>query len=222
MTLRTHGCADLFDSQPAAGAREPIGEQAFVLRGFALPSVAQLMPALEAIQASAPFRHMETPGGFTMSVALTNSGELGWTTDGRGYRYTTHDPVSGLSWPPMPDSFKRLARTAAQEAGFPDLDPDASLINRYAPGARLSLHQDKDERSHVDPVVSVSLGIPAVFLWGGMKRSDKPARIALFHGDIVVWGGVDRLRYHGVAALKPATHPLLGEQRINITFRKAG
>lgn len=222
MTFPTHGTADLFEGPPDAGAREPIGEQAFVLHGFALPFVAQLLPALEAIQATAPFRHMETPGGFTMSVASTNSGTLGWTTDSRGYRYTGHDPVSGLPWPAMPDSFRRLARTAAEAAGLPGFEPDASLINRYAPGARLSLHQDKDERSHEHPVVSVSLGIPAVFLWGGHARSDRAARIALFHGDTVVWGGVDRLRYHGVAPLKPASHPLLGGQRINITFRKAG
>jgi alkylated DNA repair protein (DNA oxidative demethylase) len=222
MTPAKQRTAELFDSQPNDGAREQIGEQAYVLRGFALPFVAELLPALEAVQATAPLRHMETPGGFTMSVALTNAGELGWTTDRRGYRYATQDPVSGQPWPAMPDSFQRLARSAAEAAGFADFEPDASLINRYAPGARLSLHQDKDERDHEHPVVSVSLGIPAVFLWGGMKRTDKAARIPLFHGDAVVWGGVDRLRYHGVAPLKAAIHPLLGEQRINITFRKAG
>jgi alkylated DNA repair protein (DNA oxidative demethylase) len=222
MTSAKHRSAALFDGEPNAGAREAIGERAFVLRGFALPFVDELLPALETIQATAPFRHMETPGGFTMSVALTNCGELGWTTDRRGYRYATHDPVSGQPWPAMPESFQRLARDAAEAAGFPGFEPDASLINRYAPGARLSLHQDKDERSHEHPVVSVSLGIPAVFLWGGLARTGKAARIPLFHGDAVVWGGVDRLRYHGVAPLKPASHPLLGEQRINITFRKAG
>jgi alkylated DNA repair protein (DNA oxidative demethylase) len=165
---------------------------------------------------------METPGGFTMSVALTNCGALGWTSDRRGYRYAASDPVSGAPWPAMPESFRRLARDAAAAAGFPGFEPDACLINRYAAGARLSLHQDKDERSHVEPVVSVSLGIPAVFLWGGMRRADKAVRIPLFHGDTVVWGGVDRLRYHGVAPLKAQHHPLLGEQRINMTFRKAG
>ncbi|MFC5496826.1 DNA oxidative demethylase AlkB [Caenimonas terrae] len=216
--------APLFDSEhaPNAGAREPLGRQACVLRGLALPWVGELLAALQDIEAAAPFRHMETPGGFTMSVALTNAGALGWTTDRSGYRYAARDPVSGQPWPAMPASFRQLARSAAQAAGFAGFEPDASLVNRYLPGARLSLHQDKDERSLDHPVVSLSLGIPALFLWGGMKRTDKPLRIALFHGDVVVWGGVDRLRYHGIAPLKEASHPLLGRQRINITWRKAG
>jgi len=213
--------ADLFESA-LAGTREALGTQACVLRGFALPYVEELLPALNIVHNRAPFRHMVTPGGFTMSVALTSCGELGWTTDRRGYRYTGHDPQSGQPWPPMPHIFLRLARDAASVAGFDDFRPDACLINRYLPGARLSLHQDRDEKDLGAPIVSVSLGIPAVFLFGGHARSDKTRRVPLFHGDVAVWGGVDRLRHHGVMPLKEASHPLLGAQRINLTFRKAG
>lgn len=212
---------DLFES-PLAGRREALGEQAYVLHGFALPYVTEVLPALDAIQQTAPFRHMVTPGGFTMSVALTNCGTLGWTSDRHGYRYTTQDPESGQSWPQMPDVFLRLAREAAAAAGFADFMPDACLVNRYLPGARLSLHQDKNEKDLSAPIVSVSLGIPAVFLFGGHTRNGKTQRVLLLHGDVVVWGGVDRLRYHGVMPLKEANHPLLGAQRINFTFRKAG
>lgn len=213
--------ADLFESA-LAGTREALGAQACVLRGFALPYVEELLPALETVRNMAPFRHMVTPGGFTMSVALTSCGELGWTTDRRGYRYTGHDPQSGDPWPPMPEVFLRLARDAASAAGFDDFRPDACLVNRYLPGARLSLHQDKDEKDLGAPIVSVSLGIPAVFLFGGNARSDKTRRVPLFHGDVAVWGGVDRLRYHSIMPLKETHHPLLGAQRINLTFRKAG
>jgi alkylated DNA repair protein (DNA oxidative demethylase) len=192
------------------------------LYGAALPFVDRLLPALDMIQSVAPFRHMVTPGGFEMSVGLTNCGTLGWTTDRRGYRYTKEDPITGLPWPAMPGVFMNLAKHAATRAGFPDFIPDACLINRYVPGARLSLHQDKNEADFSKPIVSVSLGIPAVFQFGGMARSDKPVRVPLTHGDVAVWGGVDRMRYHGVLPLKEATHPLLGAQRINFTFRKAG
>jgi alkylated DNA repair protein (DNA oxidative demethylase) len=165
---------------------------------------------------------MITPGGYRMSVAMTNCGPLGWVSDKTGYRYDVIDPVSGLKWPPMPESFLRLATAAASEAGFPGFAPDACLINRYEPGAKLSLHQDKDEQDFDQPIVSVSLGIPAVFLFGGLKRADKTMRISVTHGDVVVWGGPARLRYHGVMPLKESDHPLLGPQRINLTFRKAG
>ncbi len=211
---------DLFEST-LTGTREALGEQACVLRGFALPYVADLLAALDTIQKAAPFRHMVTPGGYTMSVALTNCGALGWASDRRGYRYTGQDPLSGQPWPAMPRAFLCLARDAALEAGFERYEPDACLINRYLPGLRLSLHQDKNEKDDNAPIVSVSLGIPAVFLFGGHERSDKAARTPLFHGDVVVWGGVDRMRYHGVLPLKEADHLLLGAQRINLTFRKA-
>jgi len=213
---------DLFaDDAPQAPRTEQIGPRSFVLRGFALPLVEQLLPVLQHILSEAPFRHMVTPGGFTMSVALSNCGTLGWTTDRTGYRYTRIDPLTGRPWPDLPDVFMRLARGAAVESGFADFTPDACLINRYVPGAKMSLHQDKNELGYEWPVVSVSLGIPAMFLFGGLERTDKTLRVPLFHGDVVVWGGEDRLRYHGVLPLKQAEHPLLGEQRINFTFRKA-
>ncbi|MFP5406044.1 MAG: DNA oxidative demethylase AlkB [Gammaproteobacteria bacterium] len=212
---------DLFEST-LPGARQAIGEQAFVLRGFALPLVPQILASLADIERASPFRHMTTPGGFTMSVALTNCGDLGWTTDRRGYRYTRHDPQTGAAWPALPHAFSRLAGETAAQAGFQDFSPDACLINRYEPGARLSLHQDKDEAGYDAPIVSVSLGIPAIFLFGGHRRSDRSARIPLAHGDVVVWGGIDRMRYHGIAPIAQDRHPLLDAQRINLTFRKAG
>ncbi|CAN7379862.1 DNA oxidative demethylase AlkB [Pseudomonas brassicacearum] len=215
---------DLFaDQAPTTpGQVEQIGQQAFVLRGFALPWLERLLPALESVLQAAPFRQMVTPGGFTMSVALSSCGALGWTTDRSGYRYTAHDPQTGHPWPDMPAVFRELAQAAARQAYFEHFEPDACLINRYVPGARMSLHQDKNERSLAAPIVSMSLGLPAVFQFGGFERSDKSLRIPLFHGDIVVWGGVDRLRYHGVLPLKEGQHPRLGTQRINLTFRTAG
>lgn len=215
---------DLFaDETPKTpGQVEQIGPQSFVLRGFALPWLDRLLPALEAVLQAAPFRQMVTPGGFTMSVALSSCGALGWTTDRSGYRYTAHDPQTGHPWPDMPAVFRELAQAAARQAQFEHFEPDSCLINRYVPGARMSLHQDKNERQLTAPIVSMSLGLPAVFQFGGFERSDKSLRVPLFHGDIVVWGGVDRLRYHGVLPLKDGQHPKLGAQRINLTFRTAG
>jgi alkylated DNA repair protein (DNA oxidative demethylase) len=215
---------DLFaDAEPEQQPRhEPIGEQSCVLRGFALPWLDRLLPALDAVLTAAPFRQMVTPGGFTMSVALSSCGTLGWTTDRSGYRYTRNDPQTGQPWPEMPDVFLQLAQAAAQAAGFTDFIPDSCLINRYVPGSKMSLHQDKDEKSYAAPIVSVSLGLPAMFLFGGFARADKSRRVPLLHGDIVVWGGVDRLRYHGVLPIKDGQHSRLGEQRINFTFRTAG
>jgi len=194
---------------------------ALVLRGQALPQVESLLAAVEAVVAAAPWRHLITPGGYRMSVAMSNCGLYGWVSDETGYRYDAQDPLSGRRWPAMPEVFRQLAREAAERAGFKGFEPDACLINRYEVGARLSLHQDKDERDYGAPIVSVSLGLPAVFLFGGLRRSDPQQRVALAHGDVVVWGGPARLRYHGVLALKAGTHPLLGAQRINLTFRKA-
>lgn len=214
---------DLFGGDdPAQHGRVALGAQSVVLRGFALPAVDALLAGVDDVIAQAPFRHMETPGGYTMSVALTNCGELGWTTDARGYRYSRIDPVSGQPWPAMPRAFRQVAEDAAREAGFADFAPDACLVNRYTPGSRLSLHQDRNERDYGAPIVSVSLGMPAMFLFGGDDRADRAARVPLFHGDVVVWGGVDRLRFHGVMPLKDLPHPRLGSQRINFTIRKAG
>ena len=213
--------ANLFESVPdLRPAQEAIAEGAVLLRGFALPVEADVIAALRVIAGSAPFRHMMTPGGHQMSVAMTNCGRVGWVTDRTGYRYDINDPDAGTPWPPMPPVFRELADQAASRAGFSGFAPDACLINRYQPGARMSLHQDKDELDLAAPIVSVSLGLPAIFLFGGLKRSDKPGRFRLRHGDIAVWGGPARLAFHGVAPLAEGEHAVLGRQRINLTFRK--
>lgn len=195
---------------------------AVLLRRFARSEESTLDNALSEVVAQAPFRHMVTPGGHRMSVAMSNCGALGWHSDRRGYRYTAIDPESGTPWPSMPEAFFRLAQAAAEEAGFTGFLPDACLINRYAPGTKLTLHQDKNERDFGEPIVSVSLGLPAIFQFGGLKRAEKCLRYHLHHGDVLVWGGPSRLRYHGVMPLKGGNHPLTGEFRINLTFRKAG
>ena len=206
--------------QPARVER--ISDQAFALRGFALPKAKELLAALDSVLLQAPLRQMQTPGGYTMSARLSSCGALGWTTDRDGYHYSPLDPLSARPWPAMPGVFLALAAAAASSAGFSGFVPDSCLINAYAPGAKMSLHQDKNERCHTAPIVSISLGLPAIFQFGGFERSDPTQRIALFHGDIMVWGGVDRLRYHGVMPIKPGHHSLLGDQRINITLRQAG
>jgi DNA oxidative demethylase len=198
-----------------------MAEGAVLLRGFARPLETDLIADLRAIVAQAPFRHMVTPGGHPMSVAMTNCGRAGWVTDRGGYRYDANDPEAGKPWPEMPPSFRMLAERAAAEAGFTKFLPDACLINRYQPGARMSLHQDRDEHDFGAPIVSVSWGLPATFLFGGLKRSDKPQRYRLEHGDIAVWGGPARLLFHGVAPLADGEHVVMGKQRINLTFRKA-
>lgn len=213
---------DLFAADDEPQRVEAFGPQSFVLRGFARADSDALLSAIASIEHQAPFRHMVTPGGFVMSAALTACGSRGWVSDQHGYRYSTTDPLSGQAWPVMPDTLRSLAQQAAITTGFPDFDPDACLINRYVPGSKMSLHQDKDERDLRQPIVSVSLGIPATFLFGGLKRKDPTVRVPLKHGDVVVWGGVDRLRFHGIVPLKDGTHPQLGAQRINLTFRKAG
>ena len=214
---------DLFDdASVATRSKEELAPSAFLLRSFALADEAELLSALGQVIAHAPLRHMVTPGGYRMSVAMTNCGLLGWITDRSRYRYDAIDPESSEPWPKMPAAFLNLAIRAGEEAGFPGFRPDACLINRYEPGAKLSLHQDKDEKDFSQPIVSVSLGIPATFLFGGERRAGKTQRIVLRHGDVVVWGGPARLRYHGVATLKDAIHPALGRARVNLTFRKAG
>lgn len=211
---------DLFLSQQPS--IQEIAKDAYLLQGFALSNQAQILADLSQIISVAPFRQMLTPGGFTMSVAMTNCGALGWITDRKGYRYISHDPLANKPWPAMPASFKQLAQQAALEAGFNNFTPDACLINQYKIGARMSLHQDKNELDFSQPIISVSLGLPATFQFGGFERSDKVAKLLLEHGDVVVWGGESRLRYHGVLPLKAGHHPDMGGFRINLTFRKAG
>ena len=202
--------------------RTRLAPGAWLLPGFAAAGDAELLAALDAIVARAPFRHMLTPGGQRMSVAMTSCGALGWITDRQGYRYVPADPESGRGWPRMPPAFLELAGAAADAAGFSGFVPDTCLINRYEPGARLSLHRDEDERDLSAPVVSVSLGLPATFLFGGKRRGDPTVKVPLQHGDVVVWGGPARLSYHGVAPLAEGRHPALGSRRINLTFRRAG
>ena len=214
--------ADLFDSAEVLPAREPIGEGALLLRGFARSIQHDLLNAVSRVSEQAPFRRLFTPGGHQMSVAMTNCGSLGWVSDRTGYRYDAIDPDSGQPWPQMPLVFRELAGQAAAQAGFAGFRPEACLVNRYEPGTRLSLHQDRDEKNYDAPIVSVSLGLPATFLWGGLKRADKTARYRLEHGDVVVWGGPSRLVFHGVAPLADGEHTLLGRQRINLTFRQDG
>jgi DNA oxidative demethylase len=210
---------DLFDTE--VPARDVMAEGAVLLRGKALAFETDILVALQTITAQAPFRHMTTPGGFVMSVAMTNCGAAGWITDRTGYRYDRIDPDSGRPWPALPDCFADLAVAAATEAGYPDFVPDACLINRYQPGARLSLHQDKNERDFANPIVSVSLGLPATFQFGGLTRTAAVVKFALRHGDVAVWGGPSRLCYHGVTELKDGEHEKLGRKRINLTFRRA-
>jgi alkylated DNA repair protein (DNA oxidative demethylase) len=211
---------DLFSADAPELPDEALSPGAVVLRSFASRGADALKDAVARVAAAAPFRHLVTPGGFRMSVAMTCCGELGWISDRRGYRYDPVDPDSGRPWPALPAPFLALARDAAARAGYPGFVPDACLVNRYAPGARLSMHQDRDEQDLRAPIVSVSLGLPAVFLWGGDERADKARRIALQHGDAVVWGGPSRLRFHGVLPLKDGEHAFAGGHRINITFRK--
>nr|WP_243430820.1 DNA oxidative demethylase AlkB [Pseudomonas sp. 51_B] len=199
-----------------------LASQTVLLPGFALSVLEPLLDALRPVLRAAPLRHMQTPGGLNMAVALTNCGALGWVSDAKGYRYTTSDPISGQAWPALPQVLLELAGRAALAAGFEGFVPDACLINQYLPGTRLSLHQDRNERDFEQPIVSVSLGLPAVFLLGGLQRSDRTVRVPLSHGDVLVWGGEDRLRFHGVLPIKPGLHSRMGERRINLTLRKAG
>jgi DNA oxidative demethylase len=213
---------DLFDLPSREVEKVALASDAVVLRRFASEAEAELLAALNAVVALAPFRNMVTPGGYTMSVAMTNCGAAGWVTDLTGYRYTRQDPLTGNPWPPMPAIFLSLATRGAAIAGFESFLPDACLVNRYAPGTKLSLHQDKNEIDFAAPIVSVSLGLPAKFMFGGLRRNDRVTRVELRHGDVVVWGRSARLAYHGVDTLKDGDHLLTGRCRFNLTFRKAG
>jgi alkylated DNA repair protein (DNA oxidative demethylase) len=212
--LFSEGCE--LNQKPA-----PLAPGAMLLRGFATSQTAQLLSGIQRVSDRAPFRIMTTRGGYRMSVAMTNCGTAGWVSDAAGYRYDRLDPATGQRWPPMPQVFSDLAAAAADWAGFGCFTPDACLINRYEPGARLSLHQDRNERDMQSPIVSVSLGLPAVFLFGGIRRQVRPQRVPLVHGDVVVWGGPARLFYHGVLALKDGEHRAIGRCRVNLTFRRA-
>lgn len=201
--------------------QETLGPGSVILRRFVAFEAESLLKQINAVITQAPLRHMQTPGGFTMTAAMTNCGRSGWVSDTSGYRYTQNDPQSGKPWPAMPELFSTMAARAAATAGYPGFDPDVCLINRYEPGAKMSLHQDRDEQDFSQPIVSVSLGLPMTFLFGGLRRKDKAEKILLEHGDVVVWGGDDRLRFHGVLPLADDEHPLLGRCRINMTFRRA-
>ncbi|MGC8121060.1 DNA oxidative demethylase AlkB [Marinobacter sp. VGCF2001] len=214
--------ADLFSDLMDDAAIETFDDGVVVLRRYALPWQQELMSDIDRVARQSPFRQMRTPGGHKMSVAMTCCGPLGWVTDKGGYRYQHQDPITRSAWPAMPERFSELASTAADTAGFPGFEPDACLVNRYQPGAKMGLHQDKDEQDFAWPIVSVSLGLPVMFQFGGLRRSDRPERILLEHGDVIVWGGPARLRYHGVLSLKPGEHPVTGSARYNLTFRKAG
>jgi len=216
------GQEELFESGgPRPAGREQLEPGAFVLRAFALDEAPALLDAIQVVARTAPFRHMTTAGGLRMSVAMTNCGAAGWLSDRSGYRYDAIDPETKRPWPAMPDVFAQLARRAASAAGFEGFAPDACLINRYEPGTRLTLHQDRDEQDFAAPIVSVSLGVPATFLWGGALRTHRPRRVPLVHGDVVVWGGPARLHFHGVDTLRQGHHALTGSARFNLTFRRA-
>ncbi|RZJ16544.1 MAG: DNA oxidative demethylase AlkB [Brevundimonas sp.] len=212
---------DLFADASAAPTTEWLQDGAVVLRAFALASAAALIEGVAQVAARSPFRHMTTPGGGRLSAVMTSCGAFGWVSDRRGYRYEPGDPESGQPWPDMPDAFRALATTAAAQAGFDGFDPDSCLINRYEPGAKMGLHQDRDERDRGQPIVSVSLGLPVVFQFGGPNRTDPVRKIPLGHGDVVVWGGPARLNWHGVLTLKDGGHLLTGRARLNLTFRRA-
>lgn len=199
-----------------------IGTGAVCLRGYLMRNETAIISAIDQVTAVSPFRHLMTPGGNRMSVAMSNCGSLGWVSDHAGYRYQMQDPLTQNPWPAMPAVLSSLAQEAAVQAGYNNFQPNVCLINRYETGARMGLHQDKDERNLSAPIVSFSLGLPATFIWGGLERVGKTQRFVLEHGDVLVWGGPDRLRFHGVAPLKPGHHLLTGAYRINITFRQTG
>jgi len=215
------GMNDLFADETPAAEMEKLADGAFLFRRFAVDSAESIVQAVSQIAKISPFRHMITPGGYRMSVAMTNCGGVGWTTNRYGYRYTAIDPETNAAWPSMPSAFQQLAAAAAERAGFPGFQPDSCLINRYEPGTRLSLHQDKNEKFYESPIVSVSLGLPAKFLFGGLTRNVRPQRLRLENGDVVVWGGPSRLVFHGIDTLADGSHPLTGRCRLNLTFRRA-
>ena len=213
---------ELFSAPDKQDTKYFLSDHAYLLPGFICGNETEILDQLEEILLLSPLRHMKTPGGQIMSTALSNCGSLGWISDTQGYRYSPYDPETGLAWPAMPKLFLELAQQAAKEAGFDNLKPDACLINCYIPGSKMSLHQDKDEQDLTAPIVSFSLGLPAEFLWGGFTRTAAKQTLRLQHGDVLVWGGSERLRFHGIKMLQPGWHPITGDCRINLTFRQAG
>ena len=184
-------------------------------------SLAVIREDISVIDRAAPFRHMTTPGGHSMSVAMTNCGSAGWVTDRTGYRYSAQDPVTGEVWPAIPERWHTLATGAAEEAGYADYRSDACLINRYAAGAAMGSHQDRNEQDFSQPIVSVSLGLPARFFVQGPERRGRSIPVDIKSGDVIVWGGESRLWFHGVRPLKDGTDPVFGAYRYNLTFRVA-
>jgi len=208
---------DLFAHEP----QQKVAEGAWLLRGFALAFTSELLFEIQQVIAQAPLRTMHTPSGLPLSVQTTSCGDAGWVSDAYGYRYARRNSFAQKRWPAMPKAFSTLAQQAASAAGFKHYVPDSCLINVYNVGAKMSLHQDKNEKDFSQPIVSVSLGLPATFLLGGLARENATQKIQLIHGDIIVWGGPARLFFHGVLPIKAGRHPLLGERRINLTFRNA-
>lgn len=202
---------------PTERSAQVLHEGLTLLPGFV--DTAALRAAIDHLVQQSPLRQMTVPSGRRMAVAMSNCGSLGWTSDARGYRYSAIDPLTGRLWPQMPERFLALAQEAAAKAGFVGFNPDVCLINRYLVGTQLGLHRDSDEADHAHPIVSVSIGASARFLWGGLKRSDPVRHLALHDGDVVVWGGAARLTYHGVAPLRSVDAHAM---RLNLTFRRAG
>jgi len=212
---------DLFANDSAEPLHTAIGEQALLFHQFLSQTDEALLSDVRAVLKQSPLRHLHTPSGHKMSVKSSNCGHYGWLTDEHGYRYQSIDPVTKKPWPQMPDSISIQAIEVARLAGFENFKPDSCLINVYMPGAKMGLHQDKDEADFTKPIVSFSFGLSMNFLWGGFKRSDKYQKVILQHADALVWGGKDRLRYHGVQQLKEGVHPITGRCRVNLTIRQA-
>jgi len=198
-----------------------IAPGAMLFRAAAESSAEVLLREIENVIAVSPLRRVTTPMGKSMSVEMTNCGRAGWVSDRSGYRYEALDPLSGKPWSPMPGMFSELATRTALLAGYQHFVPDVCLINRYSVGSKMGLHQDRDEQDFSQPIVSVSLGLPITFKFGGLRRTDTTRSVVLHHGDVVVFGGEARLAYHGVGTLRRGSHPLTGAYRFNLTFRAA-
>ncbi len=198
-----------------------ISPDAVLFKAALKPVASSLLEEIRTISGANPFRQRKTPGGQLMSAAMTNCGAWGWVTDADGYRYSDIEPETGRTWLPIPAVWIQWVNLFCQRAGLGTFNPDACLINRYAPGAGMGLHQDKDEKDLAIPIVSFSLGAPVLFRWGGLNRQEPVSEFLLEHGDVLVWGGADRMRFHGVKKLRRYQHPLTGHYRYNLTFRQS-